>query len=116
FNFVLDPKKILDLLTGHTIYNDSSVVIRELIQNSLDAVRLQYFVNKTPAEPGKIIVNWDSQQRTLSVKDNGTGMSQEVIENFFLRAGVSRYQDPKFKESYPGFSPISRFGIGILST
>ncbi|WP_299742071.1 ATP-binding protein [uncultured Rossellomorea sp.] len=116
FNFVLDPKKILDLLTGHTLYNDSSVVIRELIQNSLDAIRLQQKINPKSIDSGKVVVNWDSTERLLTVKDNGTGMTQEVIENYFLRAGVSRYQDPKFKEKFPSFSPISRFGIGILST
>jgi molecular chaperone HtpG len=41
FEFTIDQAKILDLLTGHTLYNDSQVVIRELVQNSLDAIRLQ---------------------------------------------------------------------------
>ncbi len=39
FEFTLDQEKILDLLTGHTLYNDSDVVIRELVQNAVDAVR-----------------------------------------------------------------------------
>lgn len=116
FNFVLDPRKILDLLTGHTLYNDSSVVIRELIQNSLDAIRLQEIIDTNQKGHGKVLVKWDSKSRILSVSDNGTGMTQEVIVNYFLRAGVSRYQDSKFKEEFPFFSSISRFGIGILST
>ncbi|KUR62494.1 ATP-binding protein [Bacillus safensis] len=115
FNFILDPIKILDLLTGHTLYNDSSVVIRELIQNSLDAIRLQEVIDSQNGQ-GKVIVRWNSEERILEVIDNGTGMTQEVIVNYFLRAGVSKYQDPKFKEKFPDFSPISRFGIGILST
>src|SRR6185437_10205846 len=41
FEFTIDQAKILDLLTGHTLYNDIRVVIRELIQNSIDAIRLQ---------------------------------------------------------------------------
>ena len=39
FEFVIDQARILDLLTGHTLYNDARVVLRELVQNALDAVR-----------------------------------------------------------------------------
>ncbi len=39
YSFHLDQEKILKLLTGHTLYNDSRVAIREVLQNSLDAVR-----------------------------------------------------------------------------
>jgi molecular chaperone HtpG len=42
-------------------------------------------------------------------------MTQEIIENNLLKVGASRYQDPKFKDTYPDFNPISRFGIGVLS-
>lgn len=116
FGFKLDQQKILDLLTGHTLYNDTNVVIRELTQNALDAVRLQAEISGTDSESfGKIDLIWNSYQRTLEVKDNGTGMSQEVIEAHLLKVGSSRYQDPKFKEEHPEFSSISRFGIGVLS-
>ncbi|MBV9096494.1 MAG: hypothetical protein JO079_00425, partial [Frankiaceae bacterium] len=40
FNFTIDQHSILELLTGHTLYNDADVVVRELVQNSLDAARL----------------------------------------------------------------------------
>ncbi|MCK9769757.1 HD domain-containing protein [Pseudomonas syringae] len=116
FGFKLDQQKILDLLTGHTLYNDSNVVIRELTQNALDAVRLQADISKDSSDKfGRIDIIWDSNQRTLEVKDNGTGMSQEVIEAHLLKVGSSRYQDPKFREDHPNFSSISRFGIGVLS-
>ncbi len=108
---------MLDLLTGHTLYNDPSVCIRELVQNSIDAVRLQHFdQDRTRArKEAEIEIRWNSDSRELTVKDNGTGMSQEIIENHLLRVGASRYQDPKFKEDNSDFSPISRFGIGVLS-
>jgi molecular chaperone HtpG len=119
YSFNLDQAKILNLLIGHTLYNDSSVVVRELIQNSLDAVRLRTFdeaeAGRTPM-PGWIKVHWDARRRELSVHDNGTGMTLETIERHLLTVGASRYQDPSFKNSHPLFSPISRFGIGILST
>ncbi|PRA14636.1 MULTISPECIES: HD domain-containing protein [Pseudomonas] len=115
FGFELDQHKILDLLTGHTLYNDTDVVIRELTQNALDAVRLQSTTEKKPTSVGRIDISWDEETKILEVKDNGTGMSQEVIEDHLLKVGSSRYQDPKFREKFPEFSSISRFGIGVLS-
>jgi hypothetical protein len=119
FEFELDQARILELLTGHTLYNDSSVVLRELVQNSLDAVRLRVLQDmrggKLPLEP-RVDIEWDSEARVLTVRDSGTGMSQDDIEQHFLRVGSSRYQDPDFVKEYPEFSAISRFGIGILST
>jgi hypothetical protein len=119
FEFTFDQAKILDLLTGHTLYNDTKVVLRELVQNSIDAIRVQHLLdehNKNPKLPGKVEIHWDNQKRILSVKDNGTGMTQNIIERHLLRVGSSRYQDQEFKREYPNFSPISRFGIGLLST
>lgn len=119
FEFTIDQPKILDLLTGHTLYNDTAVVLRELVQNSIDAIRLQCYQDKQAnpnARPGKLSIHWDTRSRTLSILDNGTGMTQKIIENHLLKVGASRYQDPEFVREFPGFSPISRFGIGVLST
>lgn len=119
FRFSLDQARILDLLTGHTLYNDTSVVLRELVQNALDAIRLQQLVDQatgTAITQGKVVITWDSKLRTLCVQDNGTGMTQAIIENNLLKVGSSRYQDPEFRKQFPDFSAISRFGIGILST
>jgi len=107
FEFQIDQAKILDLLTGHTLYNDSSVAIRELVQNSIDAIRLQCAADKVDsATHGKIVVKWNSADLTLTILDNGTGMTQDIIENHLLNVGSSRYQDPKFKEKYPDFHPL----------
>ncbi|WP_163015864.1 ATP-binding protein [Streptomyces sp. Tu 4128] len=113
FKFSIDQEKILDLLTGHTLYNDSDVVVREILQNAIDAVRLQHGENAR--DSGSVWIRWDPKQRVLEVGDNGTGMTQEIIEKNLLRAGSSRYQDPKFRTDHPGFNPISRFGIGVMS-
>lgn len=115
YSFQLDQEKILQLLTGHTLYNDSRVAIREVLQNALDAVRFQKYLH--PEESmGKIEVIWDSKVRRLIVRDTGTGMTQETIEKFLLNVGSSFYQSEAVLQKYTGFSPISRFGIGILST
>ena len=115
FEFTIDQAKILDLLTGHTLYNDTNIVLRELVQNAIDAIRLKFFP-ESPIDVGRVIINWNSKTRILSVQDNGTGMTQGIINNFLLKVGSSRYQDPEFIKNNPNFSSISRFGIGVLST
>ncbi|WP_235517024.1 ATP-binding protein [Sphingomonas sp. Leaf28] len=114
FGFELDQKRILTLLTGHTLYNDSSVVIRELVQNAIDAVRLQWRSDDV-SKVGKVTITWDSDKGELTVSDNGTGMTQDIVERHLLKVGSSRYQDSQFKKDYPDFNPISRFGIGVLT-
>src|SRR6185437_8210687 len=119
FTFQLDQSKVLELLVGHTLYNNTNVILRELVQNSLDAVRLRRLLDQQQgreAIQGEIRIFWDSVTRALIVEDNGTGMSQEIIENHLLNVGASLYQDDEFQKRFPMFSPISRFGIGILST
>lgn len=115
FQFTFDEGKILELLTGHTLYNDSSVVVRETLQNSLDAVRLQCLSDKCNCAP-EVQVKWTNDSQIFEVIDNGTGMTLDIIEQNFLRVGSSRYQEAGFRRDYPEFSPISRFGIGVLST
>lgn len=115
YAFKLDQEKILKLLTGHTLYNDYRVAIREVLQNALDAVRFRHHLN--PSEPmGKIDVIWDSVKRNLVVRDTGTGMTQKTIENFLLNVGSSYYQSDQVIRKHSDFSSISRFGIGVLST
>ncbi|PWW71537.1 hypothetical protein C7212DRAFT_349018, partial [Tuber magnatum] len=115
YSFDLDQHKILDLLIGHTLYNDTGVVLRELSQNGIDAIRL-HEAESGEVSTGKLSVKWESDSRILTIADNGTGMTQEIIEKHLLKVGSSRYQDQKFKEEHPTFSAISRFGIGVLST
>lgn len=117
--FILDQENILQMLVGHTLYNDSSVVVRELAQNAIDAVRLQKEYDKKAARdskvPGRVSAVWNSEERTLSFTDNGTGMTISDIENYLLKVGASKYQDSEIKKQFPDFSSISHFGIGILT-
>jgi molecular chaperone HtpG len=57
------------------------VVLRELLQNGIDAVRLQQLISAGEYEP-TVRVAWNPDDRILTVTDNGTGMTQEVIEAF----------------------------------
>lgn len=118
FQFDLDQQAILELLVGHTLYNDSSVVLRELIQNGIDAVKCQVLNDKKEGvniTKGLVQACWDSNSRVLTFIDNGTGMTLFDVENYLLKVGASKYRTPEFKQQNPDFSAISRFGIGILT-
>lgn len=114
--FEIDQQNILRLLTGHTLYNDSTVVLRELVQNAMDAGKLQDNNEKTGSPyKSKVEISWDSSNRILRVADNATGMDTEAIKNYLLKVGASKYQSEAFKKEYPDFHSISRFGIGLLT-
>lgn len=118
--FTVDQTSILQMLVGHTLYNDSSVVIRELIQNGIDAIKLQFCLETGEDVPdyiptGEVHVSWDKSHRTLTVSDNGTGMTIQEVENFLLRVGASKYRSEQFQKKFPRFPAISRFGIGVLT-
>lgn len=114
--FEIDQPNILRLLTGHTLYNDSTVVLRELVQNAMDAGKLQDTNSKTGSlYKSKVEITWDSTNRILRVADNATGMDTESIKNYLLKVGASKYQSESFKKDYPDFHSISRFGIGLLT-
>lgn len=116
--FTIAQENILQLLVGHTLYNDSSVVVRELVQNAIDAVKLQkQYENKRGKNTtkGKIQVDWNAGKRELSFWDNGTGMTILDVENYLLKVGASKYRDDTIKKEFPDFCSISHFGIGILT-
>ena len=118
----MDRGKLLDLLVGHTIYNDPTVAIRELIQNAIDAVRYQCHLDTiqqssvaTMPKLGGVVVTWDESAGLLTVGDNGTGMDLDTIRHNLMKVGASFYNSPEFLAEHSDFSPISRFGIGILT-
>src|SRR6204780_5798775 len=82
--FQADVAKLLHLMV-HSVYSDKSVFLRELIANAADACeRLRYEAIAEPALLGddakpRITVALDPEGKTLSVEDNGLGMSREEM-------------------------------------
>lgn len=114
--FEIDQKSILNLLTGHTLYNDPTVVLRELIQNAIDAGRLQNAIEKEGSTyKAKVKIHWNSKTRELRISDNATGMDTKTISDYLLKVGSSKYNNEQFVKDFPDFHSISRFGIGLLT-
>lgn len=121
--FNLSKKEIVDLLMGTKLYGNPEVAIRELLQNSIDACLLRSAQEKKWGNPynPQITVKYytENDEDVLEVIDNGTGMDQYIIDNYYSRIGSSFYKSTDFfeikSESKAEFTPTSRFGIGILS-
>lgn len=115
--FELDHDKVFKLLIGHTLYSQANVVLRELTQNAIDAVRLMTSLQKSDssAYTPTVRIEWNSGERKLIVRDNGTGMTTDIIKNYLLKVGISRYRTDEFTAEHPDFHSISHFGIGILT-
>jgi hypothetical protein len=120
--FELNRGRLLDLLVGHTIYNDPTVAVRELLQNAIDAVRFQSYLRRKTGEgegvpeSGRVQVRWNPDDRVLVVEDNGIGMDRDVIKHHLMSVGSSYYNTPQFEVENRDFAAISRFGIGILTS
>lgn len=126
FHITMDQDRIIELLTGKNLYSDPCVFVRELLQNSIDAIlwRGENDSSFNAKEHGKItITTWHdgNGQGWFKIEDNGTGMDENIIEKYFLKAGRSYYdsddfrRDKKNSSNKSNYKPISRFGIGILS-
>src|SRR5690606_18138042 len=95
---------------------DASVAIREIVQNAIDAGRLQNLIGSIDTKhDSDVSVHFDITARRLRVTDRGVGMSEQVVQEHFLRVGSSSYQTKEFRTKHPEFNSISRFGIGVLS-
>jgi molecular chaperone HtpG len=121
--FKLNKNQVIDLLMGTKLYDDTKAALRELIQNSIDACLVAQAISdkyqlKYEAE---IIIRYYTieGESFLEVEDNGVGMNQQVIDNYYSRIGSSYYRSKEFTDlkNQTGlkYKPISRFGIGILS-
>jgi len=121
--FTLNKKQIIDLLMGTKLYGKPDVALRELIQNSLDACllrqKLSEFWNMEYTPNIKVSLYRKNDIDYLQVSDNGVGMNQHIIDNYYTNIGRSYYSSREFNELITtfksSFSPISKFGIGILS-
>ncbi|MFT3796177.1 ATP-binding protein [Flavobacterium sp.] len=122
-HFTLSKTQVVELLMGTKLYGDPQVALRELIQNSIDACLLRLAQEnkwQKPYTPEITVKYYDLKgEAILEVTDNGTGMDQHIIDNYYSKVGSSFYKSDEFyslkAETNGNFIPTSRFGIGILS-
>ena len=126
--FQAETKELLDLMI-HSIYTNHEIFLRELISNASDAIDKLHFESLTNRdllegnEDFEIFLVPDKENHTLTISDNGIGMSRdEVIENIgtIAKSGTKAFmqQLQKAKEEDKGTTDkemIGQFGVGFYS-
>jgi molecular chaperone HtpG len=119
FSFQAEVSQLLDLM-ANSLYSNKEIFLRELISNASDAIdrlRLETYadpeLNEGDEQP-QIRVGYDKDAGTITISDNGIGMSRdEVIENIgtIARSGTSEF----LKALSGDVGLIGQFGVGFYS-
>ena len=122
--FQAEVKQLLDLMI-HSLYSNKEIFLRELISNAADAAdKLRFEALARPelmegeAEL-KIRIQFDKEDRTLTVSDNGVGMSRdEVIANIgtIARSGTREFVRSLSGDQAKDARLIGQFGVGFYSS
>jgi len=121
--FQTEAKKILHLMI-HSMYSNKEIFLRELISNASDACdKLRFESLHSPelleggAEPA-IKITFDKDNGTLTISDNGIGMSRaEVIENLgtIAKSGTAQFLEALSGDQKKDSQLIGQFGVGFYS-
>jgi molecular chaperone HtpG len=122
--FQAEVSRVLHLVI-HSLYSNKEIFLRELISNASDAsdkLRFEALTDKTLFENDaelKIRVSFDKAARTITISDNGIGMSrQEVIDNIgtIAKSGTREFFDKLSGDSAKDANLIGQFGVGFYSS
>lgn len=122
-SFRAEVVQVLDLMV-HSLYSNKEIFLRELISNASDAIdRLRLELMSEPgsaeeSEPFRIDISYDSQARTISVRDNGIGMSRDdVIGDIgtIARSGTRSFLQSLTGDQRKDAALIGQFGVGFYS-
>jgi len=124
FHFQAEARQVLDLMI-HSLYTQKEIFLRELISNASDALdRLRFEALSRPELIGpdeklEIWIESDPKEKTLTISDNGIGMSRdEVIANIgtIAKSGTrDLLQSLRDRPSEPLTTLIGQFGVGFYS-
>ncbi len=122
-NFQTEAKQLLKLMI-HSLYSNKEIFLRELISNASDAADKLRFEGLTdPAlfesdSDLKIYVSYDKNERTITISDNGIGMSrQEVIDHIgtIAKSGTREFFNSLTGDQAKDAHLIGQFGVGFYS-
>ncbi len=119
--FKTESKKLLDMMIN-SIYTHKEIFLRELISNASDAIDKLYFRSLTDSsvavekENYAIHIAADKESRTLTISDNGCGMSAEELEsNLGTIAKSGSFDFKRENADSEGVDIIGQFGVGFYS-
>ena len=120
--FKSESKRLLDLMIN-SIYTNKDIFLRELISNASDAIDKLYYRSltdkklKVKKDKLEIFIEFDKDARTLTIRDNGCGMTKEELENNL--GTIAKSGSLEFKENMTNeekSSIIGQFGVGFYSS
>jgi len=125
FEFQAEARQLLRLMV-HSIYSNKDTFLRELISNAsdaLDKIRLEGFLDKdldVDTDDLHIDIEIDKEQRTLTVRDNGIGMSRDDVVNLIgtiAKSGTAELLE-RLKKANESVSSelIGQFGVGFYAS
>ena len=119
--FKTESKKLLDLMI-HSIYTHREIFLRELISNASDAIDKRYYAAMQRGETGvdknafEIRLEPNKDARTLSITDNGCGMSAQELESnlgTIAKSGTQAFRDEHADAE--DVDIIGKFGVGFYA-
>lgn len=122
-SFQAETQKLLDLMI-HSLYTNKEVFLRELISNASDALDRRRFESLSNPELQserdlEIHLEADRLIRTLTISDNGIGMTrEELVENLgtIARSGTIEFLNQSDQASEPSPDLIGQFGVGFYAS
>ena len=120
--FKAESKRLLDLMIN-SIYTHREIFLREIISNASDAIDKLCYRSLTDENVGlkredfRIVIQADPEGRTLTVSDNGIGMSEEELENnlgVIASSGTYQFRQEVGRDS-ADVDSIGQFGVGFYS-
>ncbi|TAK74913.1 MAG: molecular chaperone HtpG, partial [Gammaproteobacteria bacterium] len=121
--FQAEVKQLLDIVV-HSLYSNKEIFLRELISNASDAIdKLRFEALSDPAlyetdSDLKIRVSFDKEANTVTISDNGIGMSRdEVIANLgtIAKSGTREFLSQLTGDQKKDAHLIGQFGVGFYS-
>ena len=123
--FKAESKKLLDMMIN-SIYTHKEIFLRELISNASDAIDKLYFKSLTDdsvklnRDDFKIQIELDKENRTVTLTDNGIGMTAEELESnlgTIAKSGSLNFKKENAdNENSDDISVIGQFGVGFYSS
>ncbi|MEQ2443653.1 molecular chaperone HtpG [Pseudoflavonifractor sp. CLA-AP-H29] len=121
--FQAESKRLLDLMIN-SIYTHKEIFLREIISNASDAIDKLAYKSLTDDKVGlnrsdfKIVLTPDQIARTLTISDNGIGMTKEELEEnlgTIARSGSLQFKQDMDQDKKADVDIIGQFGVGFYS-
>lgn len=124
FEYEAEVHKMLDIVIN-SLYTNKDIFLRELISNASDALDKLRFLSLTKPEllgdtkELEIKIEYDSEAKTLTIRDTGIGMTKEdLIQNLgtVARSGTTNFMKALSESEKNNVNMIGMFGVGFYST